>query len=83
MNNFALRIIIQNPTYFRLSIRCGKASLESQCASVDDWLQLAKQALDEPSDHPYAEYLAVEAEKECMEPSEYVQSANFHAQIPG
>ncbi len=54
-------------------------SRESQCVSVEDWIQLANQALEKPSDPQYAEHLAIEAEMQCMEPGEYVSLATFLA----
>ncbi len=52
-------------------------SLESQCDSVKDWVDLARKALAEPADPDYARELAGKAELECQDPGEYVQLAEL------
>ena len=60
-----------------MAIRSELQSLESECASVDEWLNLAKQALTDPEDTEYAQELAGKAEMDCQEPAEYVSLATF------
>ncbi len=57
--------------------RSDLQSLESECTSVDEWLNMAKQALADPEDTEYAQELAGKAEMECQEPAEYVSLATF------
>ena len=60
-----------------MAIRSELQSLESECTSVDEWLNLAKQALTDPEDTEYAQELAGKAEMDCQEPAEYVSLATF------
>ena len=59
--------------------RSDLQTLESECTSVDEWLNLAKQALADPEDTEYAQELAGKAEMDCQEPAEYVSLATFMA----
>ena len=48
---------------------------ETQCASLDDFLALAAQAAEEPSDHAYARELLHKAELHCQMPLDYINLA--------
>ncbi len=54
--------------------------LESECATVDDWTDLALQALEEPADEDYAVELAGKAKMDCQVPEDYVNLAQFVAE---
>ena len=53
-------------------------TLESQCTTVSDWLEIAERALADPADSEYARELVSKAELDCQEPKEYIQLAEFY-----
>ena len=53
--------------------------LESECATVDDWIDLALQALQDPVDYDYADELAGKAKMDCRDPEDYANLARFVA----
>ena len=55
-------------------------NLETYCTSVDDWTDLALQALEEPADEDYAAELATKAKMDCHIPEDYVNLAQFVAE---
>ena len=55
--------------------------LESECSTVDDWTDLALQALEEPADEDYAVELAGKAKMDCQVPEDYVNLAQFVAEF--
>ncbi len=55
-------------------------SVESECVSVNDWVNLAIRALEDPPEQDYAQELAGKAEMECQDPADYVTLATFVAQ---
>ena len=52
-------------------------SREAECSDVNEFIELAKQALDDPEDMAYAEELVEKAEMKCQDPGEYVNLAKF------
>ena len=54
--------------------------LESECSTVDDWTDLALQALEEPADEDYAVELTGKAKMDCQVPEDYVNLAQFVAE---
>lgn len=54
--------------------------LEIECASVDDWTDLAMQALQDPVDFDYADELAGKAKMDCRNPEDYANLARFVAE---
>ena len=60
----------------------SKADLESReanCNSVDDYVNLALEALAEPADASYAKELLEKAELECQMPLDYIKAADVAA----
>ena len=63
-----------------------KADLEDReggCASIEDYVALAKEALVEPPDKGYAKHLLVQAEALCAMPLDYLRPADAAASMLG
>jgi hypothetical protein len=54
---------------------------EKKCVEVSDYVDLAKKALEEPTDLNYAKELLETAEEECKFPDDYVLIAEIYAKI--
>ena len=79
----------------RLNLRTGiqqadimatKADLEGReggCASIDDYVALAKEALAEPADRDYAKHLLQQAEALCQMPLDYLGPADVAVSMLG
>jgi hypothetical protein len=52
---------------------------ESDCASTDDFVALANEALSDPVDKDYAKHLLQQAEMQCQLPTQYVDVARGFA----
>ena len=55
-------------------------NFESECTTVEGWIDLAEQALEELDDDNYAVELVYKAKKDCQNPEDYAKLAQFVAE---
>lgn len=60
-----------------MATKADLAAQEAACSELNDWIQLAKDALAEPADPNYAREILLKAEMQCQFPADYAAVAEL------
>ena len=58
-----------------MATKADLAAREAECTSVQDYAELAKEALEVPVDPEYARHLLQQGEMQCQFPADYIRMA--------